>query len=137
MQRPKLGRPAADMSTHQEVRTPTEARNPDAVSEPEQNPTNWLSAVPQPPSPSGTDSHLLVNKLPVANGDATQDVATHETSIQSDRQPTSSGPPPVKPFSRPVRTTRNPNPVYVDAVTLPRPWSATKDEIAELNRLIS
>ena len=38
-------------------------------------------------------------------------------------------------IGRPVRSTRNPNPLYVDAIC--RPWSASQTEIHELNRLIS
>ena len=39
---------------------------------------------------------------------------------------------------RPQRSTRNPNPVYIDGFSWsPKPWSATQAEVDSLNRLIS
>ena len=66
----------------------------------------------------------------------------HATSISSDRVPASvpdsglsietSGPPPNPAFpSRSARSSRNPNPKYVDAI-----WSASPEEIRQLNRSI-
>ena len=37
----------------------------------------------------------------------------------------------------PPRSTRNPNPVYVDTISFPQAWSATSAEIAELNYRIA
>ena len=55
-----------------------------------------------------------------------------EKESWSSNQTETTGPPKVPPFSgRPVRTTRNPTPLYVDAI-----WSASKSELAELNRRI-
>ena len=128
--RPKLGRPST-RSSSMDLQSSTEVVEEQFPS-PSDVLTNRLND-PQPPEA------VSVNKLPVVikGNDATAQNINHETSIQDDRQPPSSGPPPVKPFSRPTRSTRNPNPVYVDAITLSRPWSASKDEIAELNRQIS
>ena len=45
------------------------------------------------------------------------------------------GPPPVQPFAgRPVRSTRNPNPTYVDATTAT--WSASQSDLEFINRSI-
>ena len=46
------------------------------------------------------------------------------------------------PESRPVRSTRNPSPKYVDSISLdashvPRFWSASKSELESLNKAIS
>ena len=76
------------------------------------------------------DQPVELNKQAVAKSPSD----SHETSISSDPQLTSAGP---QPFSRPVRSTRNPKPMYVDAIWSSRPWSANMDEIAELNRQIN
>ena len=63
---------------------------------------------------------------PTATGDAEQSKQT--------------GPPAVRPFTdRPVRSTRNPKPLYVDGVQLVshKPWSASWEETQALNRAIN
>ena len=130
--RPKLGRPTSSSSDGQ---TSTEATTP------EQTPSRQL---PKPPPPSSFQNKQAVGSSPAATN-ATTRFGTHETSTPNDRVPASvsndglSGPPPIQPFSsRPVRSTRNPAPVYVDGIqweTL-RPWSATSSEIEALNKSI-
>ena len=42
-----------------------------------------------------------------------------------------------KPDAKPVRSTRNPSPNYVDSVTIPQAWSASPAELDVINRMIS
>ena len=125
--RPALGRPCKRTSTSPQTETssPFNVRHSTDASGTLSTPSNVFS-----------DKPVDENKQA---GDANLTSKNHETSIREDPQPTSNsnGPPAINPFSRPARSTRNPNPVYVDGITLPRPWSASQDEIAELNRLIN
>ena len=114
--RPKLGRPSVDTSSHSAVPKPTDAQ-------PSPAPSPFLSPRKenkQTPSPS------------TGRDDAKHGNISHETSI-------STGPPSTPPFpDRPVRSTRNPAPYYVDSIQLSslRPWSASQTEIDNLNRSI-
>ena len=141
VERPKLGRPAAT-SVPTNGQTSTEAAS---------------SGSPEPPSPQnrfdeGQLPHPSVNNKQAAGSlSANETARNHATSNQEFRVPASApargltnesgrtGPPPAPAFSaRPVRSTRNPSPIYVDSIqwsTL-RPWSATQNEIQALNSAI-
>ena len=110
--RPQLGRPA-----HQDGRTSTEA---DSLSQ-----TSPSKPVPDPTSVLPTTR----NKQNTSTG---RDVRNIDTSTHATSNPTVRG---SEPALRPVRSTRNPNPVYVESIQ--RPWSASDDEIKHLNALIS
>ena len=95
---------------------------------------------------SEADMAAEVNKPVEASSEPVQP-ASHATSKPADREsvplPTygegmgkQTGPPPKLAFSRPQRSTRNPNPIYVDSISS-RPWSASSDDIKELNRAIN
>ena len=76
------------------------------------------------------------NKQPVADNKtwapANNESESHATSSQLGRIPSPvTGPPSNKPFSRPVRSTRNPNPVYMDAI-----WSASNADLEFINNSI-
>ena len=114
--RPKLGRPSAsaDSRVSTEVTTaPSRSlTTPLAETERKQSKQNGST-----PSPSRTTT------------------ATADTPAASAADPNIgdlTGPPSIKPFSRPIRATRNPNPKYVDAI-----WSATQDEIEAINAAIA
>ena len=88
------------------------------------------------PSPPSTNRLNDDPKPPVGpppsnvNNEPTQPAAP---SVSSEaRENSNVGPPPIPAFSRPVRTTRNKNPLYVDAM-----WSASIEELRELNASIS
>ena len=123
VERPKLGRP----STSSNGQTSTE------VTPPQPTPSNHFpsSQLPNPPP-------QLKNKQAVAtghqDGSATRVANNHATSNLDNR-----GPPPVKAFTgRPIRTTRNPAPCYVDSIAFDvTPWSASEAEINDINRAIS
>ena len=129
-QRPKLGRPRT--SSLNDAKSSTDNVNSDYVS-----------------GGSGTSNrfHALGSKQ--NQNDATAESANHETSILADQPPASAagdglsikttGPPPAPAFdeaknlkSRSVRSTRNPNPKYVDAV-----WVASPSQLQEINRSIN
>ena len=120
--RPKLGRPA---TVPVKGSNQTEAKT-DFPSDPK--PPNRLPAVPSKQTPSTGG---------VVDGNNKNE--THATSTSKSPVPASepdgglllTGPPPETPFSRPVRSTRNPNPLYVEAIH--RPWSASPTEIDWLN----
>ena len=138
VERPKLGRPPKP-STNLSGQSSTEA--------PDGKVPSFFPSAPLPQQPSLTAPSKQTSSLP---SNATSNPNNHETSILENRQPASedhsdfsmvpSGPPPLQPFSsnRPVRTTRNPRPYYVDATRWDsvRPWSASQDEIEMLNRSI-
>ena len=131
-QRPKLGRPAGT-SAQSNGPSLTDAQ---AVS----NPSNPSNHFPNPTAVALPVDMLPVNKQTSPVGGNFQPTS-HATSIQEDRQRSSAaasgGPPSTQPFSRPVRTTRNQNPQYVDAMQWShQPWSASPHEIASLNAAI-
>ena len=119
--RPKLGRPSKTSTTLDTPQSTERAPNP-------------------PPDKSKQTSST-------GSADGTGDMKNHETSYPNSRVPASvdksglsmnTGPPNI-PFSgRQKRSTRNPNPQYVDAIQLSslRPWSASEDEISALNKSI-
>ena len=123
VERPKLGRPAATTSlTDGQVQT--EAKRP-------------VRPDPTPPRSKQTGS---------VNGNLQQN--NHATSTEESRQqasfpaqggkfkPVISTPPDAEPL-RPVRATRNPNPQYVDAISVAPTWTASKRELEEINNSIS
>ena len=117
--RPKLGRP----KTTVQLDAPEDTDVGDG-----ETPHSFQNQFPEPTTnkskqPTGRAN---VGKLPVNN---------HETSNSANQAPASgSGGGSAK---RPIRATRNPNPQYVDAIEwYPHPWSASKNEIADLNRHI-
>ena len=98
--------------------------------------------LPQPP----TQASKQAAGADELSGGASQQNQNHATSIPVERVPASAeengltGPPPIQAFSsgRPVRTSRNPNPYYVDSIAFDvTPWSATKAQIHELNQSIN
>ena len=72
---------------------------------------------PHPPTQPAESPKLLVNKPAVAN----QEAVNHETS-NSERPE----------LSRPVRSTRNPSPKYIDAI-----WIASDEYLQNLNKSIN
>ena len=114
-QRPKLGRPPMTVR----VKPPSSTDGTASMT-----PSNQSDEfpLPQPSSPSSSNQ----NK---------QEPVARENS--NNLNTTSGGSPPDSNFGRPVRTTRNPNPLYVDAIQWsPRPWSASPHEIEALNAAI-
>ena len=129
-ERPRLGRPPRTSASSGSPALTDQS--PDLTAE---APSNRF---PNPPSRSAVD--LKINKE-----DATVDSSTHATSslknrdspstVDGDWTPQTTGAPPHKPFSgsgRPARSTRNPNPAYIDAI-----WQASPAELDDLNKLIS
>ena len=114
-QRPTLGRPPRS-TAQAELPQATDGQPSDMTPVP--NPSNQLTDNRSKQTSSST------GRAPVASGSSNN----HETSI-SDRQSPASNP-------RPARSTRNPNPYYVDAWSH-KPWSASQAEIAALNQSIS
>ena len=115
--RPKLGRPPT---------SPSEVSKPTEESELVPKPPNRLSPTinKQPPLSSTGRVHAGNNSS-----------ASHATSTQESRVPPSAVPQQQLQPSRPVRSTRNPHPQYVDSFH--RPWSASPSDIRRLNELIS
>ena len=111
VQRPKLGRPA-----HHDGQTSTDvsAQSPPSLPKPVLDPPSFSPAVESKQS-TAADA-----------GVASSEDFNHETSIPMQPAPAS---------VRPARSTRNPNPRYVDAIQ--RPWSASTDEVRTLNQLIN
>ena len=117
--RPKLGRPSVSTGARESTdskMTPQPSSPPvPTVSEPVKQVKSKQNG--PPPSPS---RQLLA--------DADTNAASNADSLFHDM----TGPPPLKPFTKPVRATRNPNPRYIDAI-----WSATEDEIKAINAAIA
>ena len=114
--RPKLGRPSSrsngQNTTDRQSLQPTRSNN--------------FSTAPEPPVslPSSKSKQAAGPAATVAMNPN----INHETSTSDSRVPAS---------ARPVRTTRNPSPYYVDASQWsPKPWSASPGEIAALNAAI-
>ena len=129
VERPKIGRPSKTTSSHLDGQTHTDSNNDGRMPS---NQPNRLNS-----------SHQLVPK-PTSGDQSEKSKQPHSTdahvgnhSIDGHATSTSENPHRSEPASRPVRSTRNPNPQYVDALEWsPEPWSATKDEVADLNRQI-
>ena len=118
VERPKLGRPATRTSSSDEGSMATDATPGSA------------EQLPQPSSVN-TNANQFQNKTKLP-------VARENSNSFSAPAPEPTGPPAVQPFSRPARTTRNPNPYYVDSIALDvTPWSATRDQINAINQSIS
>ena len=129
--RPKLGRP---LKVTVPVGRPNHTDLPSEQS-PGQKPSNQLSG-PEPPNSAPKLSEVNKHNPSVA----TRSKNNHETSTPVGAEPTSSfiperensndqtGPPPLPAFSRPQRSTRNPNPKYVDSI-----WVASAAEIDKIN----
>ena len=127
VQRPKLGRPSG-ASTPKGGPEPTEASSPSN--------TTTASASNRFPNPPLSEENKQTRDA--ATGSAilgTPAKQNHETSYQKWREPSSGD----QSLARPTRSTRNPAPKYVDALEYSkvRPWSASKEEIRDLNLLIN
>ena len=123
VERPKLGRPKA--STLIGGTTQTEVGSPE-VTLPNRFPHPPSVQKPHPPSVEGQKS-----KQGGGYSVGNQPTKSHETSNLSGSEPPSPTP---AGNTRPIRASRNPNPIYVDAIS--RPWSASPADIAEINRSI-
>ena len=124
-QRPALGRPSSSNGQNQTDLNPSPP------------PTQSPEPVPAAPPFGAKNSKQTRSDVAISQN------PTHATSNTDGHVPASvvddgstSGPPPFKPFSRPVRSTRNPNPAYIDAFA-PAAWSASPVDIRELNKSIS
>ena len=82
-----------------------------------------LNAVTMAPDAEPTGLTTTVNKLEESSSAKIQ---TRGNTVALDR-------PDMSAYHRPIRSTRNSNPKYVDAVT----WSASAIELADINRFIS
>ena len=123
IERPKLGRPATVQSDSSNSTEVTPSRQP---SNPVNNQLRRQLQLPEPPHQTRTV-------------DSKQSGNNHETSIpecQLPALPAESG----KIQNRPKRSTRNPNPLYVDSLRLqapPRAWSASESDLKWLNESIT
>ena len=120
--RPKLGRPTGPSSSS--------GGQPSTEVTTETTPSNQFlpeRQLPQPPASSfQTSSKQAAGNFTTA--DATQNLKNHETSNRQEPALPSSandefkgvitGPPPAQAFKRPYRSTRNPNPTYIDSFWL-------------------
>ena len=87
------------------------------------------------PNPPNTQNRLNVNNNASTGIDVATDQSSHETSIPAFDGSASTGPPAGSPFPhRPQRSTRNPNPKYVDAASVT--WSASQSDLESINRSI-
>ena len=125
IQRPKLGRPPSSPEPHPDTSGPPDLQT--STEEDARILTDATNRFPDPPySPPTTQSKQAVT----GQRHATTSSYNHETSIQKRSERASAS-------DRPVRSTRNPSPQYVDAVEVcwstKRPWSATQADIAALN----
>ena len=115
--RPRLGRPTKSPSSSVDGQINTDLPNPTK---------SLLSSKNKQTSSTGR----AFSASP-SNDSATTELVDHATSNVSSRQPASAessansefqglitGPPPAQPFGRPIRSTRNPNPAYVDSYWL-------------------
>ena len=128
-QRPRLGRPASSPSgvtSHTEAKTwDPEPTNNCAGNENKQTFTSTgVTSTGENVATSQSTAHATSN----SGGDVP--ASEHPSGLTK-----GSGPPPVQPFGRPVRSTRNPAPYYVDAIS--KPWSASKEEIKQINNAIN
>ena len=133
VERPKLGRPA--MTSSSDVHDQTDA---DAVNWKE-NPSNHFPSkrVPEPPVGNKQAAGPLNSGTSRSSGHATSTTEDPSPAFDPASGLTINGPPPKPAFSstRPVRTTRNPNPIYVDSISCM--WSASKSDLAAINSSIS
>ena len=134
--RPALGRPSSSSSDEQLT-----SIQPSSVETPPNQFDGSAAAFSGQSKQAVTGRAVAGRVLEVGNSSG----HTHATSKSTEPVPASAddgglstGPPPLPAFSRPVRTTRNPNPNYVDAICLEsvKPWSASPEEISALNRSI-
>ena len=111
--RPKLGRP----STSAKLPSSTDGTS-DPTPTSRQNPSDQFPFLPKQTNPPAPPVDTLPSGRENSNG--LNDAHTGPPAIQAFRN------------SRPQRSSRNPNPKYVDAV-----WSATETEIAAINLSIT
>ena len=150
VQRPALGRPSNQVASP----TTTDARSQPTPAPSPQNRLKPVEPDPKPTNSSGKDKE--VNKPKGAKIQTPETMSTNphpnyiakgplvtEQMFNQANWPKILGLPPA---SRPVRTTRNPNPVYIDAIqsigdfSRPPPnhyWSPTPAELADLNKSIN
>ena len=131
-QRPTLGRPPqVQTSAQSDPSTSTDAQAETSL--PFQKPSNQFLEPPLHQQAPGS-------KQTTAKSDGKSRHVNHATSTRQNRL-SSPDPPGIPPFitTRPVRSTRNPDPIYVDGIQWSslRPWSASKTEISALNSLIN
>ena len=130
--RPKLGRPTSSPSEASRV---TDAN---LLQDGRQNRFPKPTAEPSPSSFPTAENKQAADRV---NSSGTLPGDSHATSTLTDRVPASivdsgltTGPPPVSAFpARPVRSTRNQNPYYVDSIA----WSATQSQLDHINNSIS
>ena len=106
MERPKLGRPTTSLSASPESSASTEA-----------------STLPPPSSSNRSPPPNSSNRLTAPKNST----PSKQTSLPGLARENSNS------HSRPVRTTRNPKPLYVDAVC----WSASSSDLVALNKAIN
>ena len=131
-ERPKLGRPPLAPSSPSEARKTTDANSGESGRN-RSNPTNRLI-----PEPTVAISPKINNNRLNNNDNSTRESHGTSKTNQGVSDPvTSSGPPPLPAFpsSRPIRSTRNPSPCYVDSISCA--WSASQEEINDLNAAIN
>ena len=125
--RPKLGRPKTTVQVDDQ---PATDANHTGFRQ-----TRTNVPFPEPPAVPTEENKQTYSTGRVPTDVGNTDKATHETSISKDRQPDSER---NNAPGRPVRTTRNPNPAYIDAIQWsPKPWQASKTELELLNKSIS
>ena len=101
-----------------------------------------------PPPPFETRPKSAKSEADINNAEVNKDLAP-STNKDAAKQTTSAPVENSKTGGRPARTTRNPNPVYVDGVTGPppwpgfpplsstKPWSASANDLASINNSIN
>ena len=118
VERPKLGRPAA---------APSSNPSSPAMSAPDGR--QRATEGPELPLPAVSPS---TNRLSSSSNPPPSQLTAEN------KQAAGNEPKPAKIQTRPQRSTRNPNPQYVDAIhwSSVKPWSASQAEIQELNNKI-
>ena len=130
--RPKLGRPGRSAPSNVSHSTEPVEQVPPETS---RSRTNRLSLVPNPPLGNQPGALPVDNQQ---NGNSS--VASHATSSTAGQQPSVAGNPAnfQTTVRHSVRSTRNPNPQYIDGIQImQRPWSASKQEIEWINKSVS
>ena len=140
--RPALGRKPTSLHGGQQ---PTEAQSPLAPTSPEGNSLNRSD--PNPPTPTGPE--LSKQKNAVGNlGEANHQTSTPQRPLPITSPATAGNSnDTLSSRGRPARSTRNPNPIYVDSISVsgpppklgfppPAAWSASATDLEEINRSI-
>ena len=164
-ERPKLGRPST-VTVQSKSSTPTEPTTTTSSGR-HQGSSNRLSQVPNPPeSQAAAENKQTGSKTPVDAGHATPSsgkIQTFKTLSGNKPHPEylKKGPlitdqmyheadwPTILDIGRPKRSTRNPNPQYIDSIEIsgppphlgspfhrPKAWSASTADLASINNSI-